>query len=290
VGTKLWKEFSKGGQRIETRLWQKVSATYWADTAYAWNADESAATRSDGGDIPWGDGGTYHIPTPDECQQCHRGRNDRILGFEQVLLGLAGATGLTLDQLAVEGRLTVPPPSKPLVIGDDGTGLAAPALAWMHVNCGTTCHNSNSSSTAWATGLFLRLDPTQLDGRSVKTFDALTTTIGVAAVSPAWKRRTRIIPHDPANSLLYQLISHRGAGVQMPPIASSVVDEADVPLVEAWIEEMPVPVPSSDGGAEHLEAGTEVHEEAGTEASRDAGVDVADAPLDADRSDVAADQ
>jgi len=279
VGTKVWKQFSKDGKRVETRLWQKMSATYWVDATYAWNADETAATRSDGGDIPWGTG-TYHIPTGDECQKCHRGRTDRILGFDQVLLGLPDATGLTLDVLAAAGRLTAPPKTTPLVIGDDGTGLAAPALAWMHVNCGTTCHNRNSNATAWSTGMFLRLDPTQLDGRSVKGFDTLTTTIGVAAVTPDWKGKTRIVAHDPAHSLLYQLISHRGTGNQMPPIATSVVDEADVPLVEAWIEQLAVPAPSTDGGA----ADREPHPEAGAAEAQaddgDASPDTTDHPLD----------
>jgi hypothetical protein len=293
IGTKVWKEFSRDGKRVETRLWQKVDATYWVDAAYAWTDDESSATRTDGGDIPWGDGGTYHIPTPDECQQCHRGRTDRLLGFEQGLLGLAGATGLTLEQLATDGRLTVPPPKTPLVIGDDGTGLAAPALAWLHVNCGTTCHNNNSSSTAWATGLFMRLDAAQLDGRSVKGFDTLTTTFGVAAVSPAFRGKTRIVAHDPAHSLLYQLISHRGTGIQMPPIATNVVDEADIPLVEAWIEQLSPP--ASDGGTDgstHTEAGAESngshdgHVEAGDDAepADDGGVDV-DTAVDAGAAD-----
>jgi hypothetical protein len=254
VGTKVWKEFSKDGKRVETRLWQKVSATFWVNATFAWNADESAATRSDGGDIPWGTG-TYHIPTNDECQKCHRGRNDHILGFEQTLLGLAGAQGMTLGRLVAEGRLTHPPASTTLVIGDDGTALAAPALAWMHVNCGTTCHNRNSNATAWSTGMFLRLDPTQLDGRSVKGFDTLTTTIGVAETSPNWPGRTRIIAHDPAHSLLYQLISHRGTGNQMPPIATSVVDEADIPLVAAWIEQL---APTAmDAGRDAVDAGAE---------------------------------
>ncbi|HVU51859.1 MAG TPA: hypothetical protein VHL80_14280, partial [Polyangia bacterium] len=265
VGTKVWKEFSKDGKRVETRLWQKVSAAYWVNATYAWNADESAATRSDGGDIPW-DGGTYHIPTNDECQKCHRGRTDHILGFDQALLGMAGAQGMTLGRLVAEGRLTSPPKTTTLVIGDDGTALAAPALAWLHVNCGTTCHNRNSNATAWSTGMFLRLDPTMLDGRSVKGFDTLTTTIGVAVTSPSWPGRTRIVPRDPARSLLYQLISHRGTGNQMPPIATSVVDEADIPLVEAWIEQLP-PTPTDDGGArdggERGDAGAEVRQPEG---------------------------
>ncbi len=247
VGTRVWKEFSRAGRRIETRLWQKTDSDYWVSATYAWNNDESAAVRSGGGDIPLGNG-TYHIPTSDECTDCHRGRSDRILGFEQVLLGIAGATGLTLERLIAEKRLSNPPKSTSLLIGDDGTGLAAPALAWLHVNCGTTCHNQNSNAKAWSTGLFLRLDPTLLDGRSVNDFDALKTTIGVTAVTPAWQGQTRILPHDPARSLLFYLITHRGTSQQMPPIASNVVDQADVPLVEAWIAEMAAPASGASGG------------------------------------------
>lgn len=248
IGTKVWKEFSRAGQRIETRLWQKTDDNYWVSATYAWNSDESAAVRSGGGDIPLGNG-TYHIPTSDECTDCHRGRSDRILGFDQVLLGLAGATGLTLDRLIAEKRLSNPPKSTALVIGDDGTNLAAPALAWLHVNCGTTCHNQNSNAKAWSTGLFLRLDATLLDGRSVNDFDPLKTTLGVPAVTPVWKGQTRITPHDPAHSLLFDLITHRGKSQQMPPIASNVVDAADVPLVEAWIAQMAAPANGGGGGS-----------------------------------------
>lgn len=247
VGTKVWKEFSDGGKRVETRLWQKVTATFWVNATYAWNDAETAAMRSAGGDIPWGTG-TYHIPTDDECLKCHRGRIDRILGFEQALLGLAGATGLTLERLVAEGRLLVPPPSSRLTLGDDGTGVAAPALVWMHVNCGTTCHNRNSDSTAWATGLFMRLEPTQLDGRAVARFDTLISTIGVPAVTTTWKGQPRIAPRDPARSLLYQLISRRGEGQQMPPFASAIVDRAAISLVEDWIARLPAgPVQNTVG-------------------------------------------
>ena len=45
------------------------------------------------------DGSTYHIPTARECDQCHQGRKDRILGFEAIGLGVAGAEGLTLEKL-----------------------------------------------------------------------------------------------------------------------------------------------------------------------------------------------
>ncbi|HVV16166.1 MAG TPA: hypothetical protein VHH90_03105 [Polyangia bacterium] len=239
VGTKVWKEFSRQGHRIETRLWYKVKARYWVDATYVWNGDESAATRSAGGDIPLGDGGTYHVPTEAECEKCHNGSQDNILGFSQALLGLAGASGLTLDVLTAQGWLTNPPESTQLTIGDDGTGAAAPALGWLHVNCGIACHNGNPNADAYAAGMLLRLNPTQLDGRPVDAFDALKTTIGIAANNPNWSGRIRIVPGSTDNSLLYQLISHRGVGMQMPPIATSLVDTNDDTLVAAWIRQMP---------------------------------------------------
>ncbi|MEO8214531.1 MAG: hypothetical protein ABI560_15120, partial [Myxococcales bacterium] len=226
VGTKVWKEFSQGGGRVETRLWQKVHAGYWVSGTYSWNADESAADLSSGGDITLADGTLYHVPTQDECQKCHRGRTDRILGFDQVLLGLPGATGLTLDVLTQQGQLTNEPTSTTLAIGDDGTGAAAPALAWLHVNCGTTCHNANSSATAYSSRMLLRLDPTLLDGRSTADFDQLTSTVGVPVQTTDWSGAVRIVAGSPEQSLLYQLISHRGSGMQMPPIATNVVDDA----------------------------------------------------------------
>jgi hypothetical protein len=274
VGTKVWKEFSRGGQRVETRIWQKVRTGYWVDATYTWNADESAGTVSGGGDIVLNDGSAYHVPTQDECEKCHRGRNEHILGFEQVLLGLPGATGLTLEALVEQGKLTVPPASTSLTLGDDGTGAAAPALGWLHVNCGTTCHNDNSNSTAYAAGMLMRLDPALLDGRAVdSTFDPVRTTIGVIVGTPNWSGQIRIVPGSTDRSLIYQLISHRGMGVQMPPIATNVVDEVDDALVATWISRMPPAAsPTPDAGAADGPASTP-DAEAGTPGLIDASTD-----------------
>jgi hypothetical protein len=241
VGTRFWKEFSHQGRRIETRLWQKVNRTFWVHATYAWNADESGAVRTPGGDIPLGDG-TYHIPTRDECEKCHRGRGEHILGFDQVSLGLPGATGLTLAELDRERLLSPPVAATTLRIGDDGTGAAAPALGWLHANCGTTCHNDNPASTAFGSKMRLRLDPRQLDGRDLSAVDARATTVGVTVNAPNWNGRVRIVPGDPVGSLLYDLITHRGTGDQMPPFASRLVDPHGTALIADWISRMSPPV------------------------------------------------
>jgi hypothetical protein len=298
VGTKFWKEFSQEGRRVETRLWQKVRPNFWVAAAYAWNADETAAMKTAGGDIPFG-AGTYHIPTQDECEKCHRGRNENILGFEAVELGLPGASGITLADLAAEGRLSSPPSATRLTIGDDGTGTAAPALGWLHANCGITCHNGNSNAVAYPSGLRFRLDPAELDGRSSAGFDALRTSVGIAVNAPNWRGQVRVVPGDPDASLLHRLIANRGPGNQMPPIASRLVDQANVAIIREWIRRLP-PLPARDAGVGVPDAGVDAgadaaavdaaaEPDAGVDAAVDAGgIDVPPPELDASAPDAAA--
>jgi hypothetical protein len=254
VGTKVFKEFRVEGKRVETRMFQKTTGAagaYWVYATYAWNADDSAATINFGGTVPIGDSATWNIPTNDDCDECHRGRQDRILGFEQVGLGLAGAQGLTLAELVEQGLVTPAPASVSLTIGDDGTGLDALALGWIHVNCGVTCHNSNPSAAGNGAGMLLRLDPSQLDGTPPDpgTWDVLRTTIGVPCVSGSLNGQPRIRPRDANHSELYELIDERGV-LQMPPIASLVIDTPDVAVVASWIQSMVVDAGAvGDGGA-----------------------------------------
>lgn len=253
VGTKLFKQFTYEGKRVETRMFQKLSQNFWVHATYAWNADDSAAPISYGATVTGGsDGGTWVIPTSDNCDSCHRGRSDRILGFEQVSLGLAGATGLTLLKLVVEDLLTPAPSLVNLRVGDDGTGLAAPALSWLHVNCGVSCHNANENSLGYGSKMDLRLDPTLLDGApSTSAWGPIKTTRGVACVSGSVQGQPRILPGVDSASAVVQLITQRGV-LQMPPIASRVVDMADVASLVSWIRAMPK---SGDAGAGAADAG-----------------------------------
>ena len=239
VGTKLFKEFSWNGRRVETRIFWKSNEAEWLKTTYHWNDDESDAERFAGGEVDVA-GHTYYIPSAKECEQCHKGRVDRALGFELILLGLPGAEGLTLSELVARNLVTKDPQAA-LEIGDDGTGKAAPALAWLHVNCGISCHNSVSSAEGYASTLRLRLPYDTLDGRASGEFDAIESTVGVAAYTPRWGGMTRVVPGSPEGSLLYKLANTRDRAMrnQMPPIAARVVDTDGMKLVEAWIRSLP---------------------------------------------------
>jgi hypothetical protein len=281
VGTKSWKEFTHNGRRVETRLWQKVQNGFWVKATYAWNADETAAISSVGGDVTLPDGAVYHIPTADECQQCHRGRTDRLLGFEHVSLGLPGATGVTLQELVAKNLLTHPPAVTTLTVGDDGTGAAAAPLKWLHINCGTTCHNANSNAVAYSAGMILRLDPYKLDGRSALELETMKTTIGVPGKSITWNGRPRIVAGDAAGSLLYQLITSRGIANQMPPIATRITDQVNDALVAEWINKIPG-APKPDAGAPdvpvEMDAGTNDAAPVDAGATEDAASSEADGP------------
>jgi hypothetical protein len=244
LGTKLFKEFRVDGKRVETRLFYKTATNVWSYGTYAWNADDSYAIINYGGPVPVGDAGvTWTIPSNEDCDECHRGRQDHILGFEQVGLGLPGAQGLTLAQLVAQGLVTPAPSSVSLTIGDDGTGLDSLAYGWLHVNCGVTCHNSNPAAVGYGAGMLLRLHPDELDGGAPNaTWDIVKTTIDVPCVSGI-STGDRIVPGAPQDSVLYQLIDERGQQ-QMPPIGTNLVDVPDVAVIHAWIAALG----SGDGG------------------------------------------
>jgi hypothetical protein len=242
LGTKLWKEFKADGRRVETRIFEKTREDRWSRATYEWNDDETAAMRSDGRDRPDVEinGAVYHVPTGSECDQCHKGRKERILGFEMISLAQSGATGMTMERLIDEDLISPVPEREELEIGDDGTGLAKKALGWMHINCGVSCHNDNQVSEAYSSGLRLKLDPAQLDGRSSANFEILRTTVGVPAKTLRWNNAQRIVAGSPEDSLLYQLASVRrpGKNNQMPPIASRVVPREEVEVLADWIRAM----------------------------------------------------
>lgn len=247
IGTKFWKEFTRDGQRKETRFFKKQSDGTWLRVSYVWNADESAATATpNGAALPLEDGATYLVPSQSQCDQCHNGRAEHIMGFEEVSLGSSGAAGVTLATLASEGLLSPAPTRTSLTIADDGSGDVMHTLGWLHINCGVPCHNSGAAAGGSGVDMRLRLDATELDGRSARGMDPVVTTVGVPTSTGLWGALNLIQPGDPDDSLLVYLVSTRALGRQMPPLASTEVDLPDVAILRDWITKM---APALDGGA-----------------------------------------
>ena len=237
-GTKLWKEFSLGGKKIETRFIEKKSDGTWFRTVYAWNADETEASEVTTG-ITNVNGTGYDIPAQGECATCHEGEPDGVLGFEAVGLSIPGATGLTLAELVKLGLVTNAP-SAPIVI--PGTPVESAAIAWLHANCGNSCHNTSPDAWASYTGLVMRLSVGQM--QSVGATSTYQTAVNVVSGFQPIPGESfdRIAPGNPALSAILYRASRRDTpqdpSVQMPPIGTNIVDTEGVALVQAWIAGM----------------------------------------------------
>jgi hypothetical protein len=235
TGTKLWKEFRLAGRRVETRFLEKTDARTWFRTTYAWSDDEARATELTSG-AENVRGTTYGIPTQAECTTCHKGRKDGVMGFEAIALSTPAASGMTLQELVSE-ELVTNPPARSLDIPGNATERAA--LGWLHMNCGVACHNPSPASEAGWTGLHMRLGAGAL--ASVQATDTWTTAVGAVAGFQPIKNQLfyRIAPGDVARSLIPFRDGNRSdPAIQMPPIATRLVDQDGLALVKAWIVSM----------------------------------------------------
>lgn len=261
VGTRIWKEFSlvlpDGGAptRIETRLLWKQAPGTWYRTTYRWSADgQTSATELRSGETNVA-GTTYEVPSSFECDECHNGRPDGVLGFEAVALSAASATGLTMAQLVAQNLVTTPPPLDGGSFTVPGDPTAQAALGWLHMNCGVACHN-DTGGLASNSGFLTRLEVASLG--SVQATDTYTTGWNVPTQAfqiPDAGTTYRFHACDLASSGAYYRADNRQGvngipqGVQMPPLVSHSVDEADMATLAAWIDEGCGDVGATDSGS-----------------------------------------
>ncbi len=246
VGTKVFKEFSlplgdaSTETRIETRMLWKQGPGSWYRTTYLWTSDGvSDATELTTGELDAGGTG-YEVPNQDACNQCHNGRMDGVLGFEAVALSSPGASGLTIQTLVAQGLLTTPPTAALTV---PGNATESAALGYLHMNCGTSCHNRGNGQ-AEPTSFFMRLDVAGL--ASVQATDTYTTGWNQPTqnfIIPDAATTDRLSACSAPSSCVYYRASHRTGldgvpfGVQMPPIDTHKLDDAGLGAIAAWINQ-----------------------------------------------------
>lgn len=231
VGTRIWKEFSREGVAIETRLLLRTGAgdADWSAVAYVWNAEGTDAVATPTGFIDAG-GTTHNVPGAGECAGCHGGRASFVLGVSAVQLSFDNSTPGEVDlaDLAALGLLSDPPPN-PIVVPGNETERAA--LGYLHANCGH-CHNQARPGVDVAPCM----DPNNVldfwltidDLSSPEETRTYLTAIGFI-----------IEPGDPDASGLINHVSTRAVFERMPPLGSEIVDDDAVALLRRWIEEMP---------------------------------------------------
>lgn len=257
VGTKVWKEFKVGGVLIETRLLWKRSDIAWDIGTYIWDSTGTTATlNSNPKGMVLSSG--YEIPTAKDCDRCHQGASDKILGVEAVALALPQAKGATLAVLAEKGLLSDPPSTRTIQLPEDSTGKAAEALGYLHANCGMPCHSTRGLGEE--THLVLRLQASEFwpdgswnadagTGHDPASFplpatmtDAYKAMIKqrptTGAVAQAFPGAYRVTPGAHDQSLVW-MISHIRGKYQMPPLVSHLVDDEGMQKLADWIDALP---------------------------------------------------
>jgi hypothetical protein len=229
VGTQLWKEFRVGNaQVLETRLIERVGVADYRFGAYIWNAGQTEAVYTTGGQANV-IGTDHDVPSASDCVSCHRGEKGRILGFSAIQLdpALFSQVSFTVQPRPAGYRPTWDAP-----------------LGYLHANCGN-CHTLNGSADG-ITQFRLRIAVSEVDGAEEDTF-LWSNMVGMPTdIFPpgsktcnagVWKR---IAPNDLDCSAVYARMMARGpGGVQMPPIASKHPDTVMVDALAAWIGDLP---------------------------------------------------
>ncbi|HEX6720230.1 MAG TPA: hypothetical protein VF107_01610 [Burkholderiaceae bacterium] len=237
-GTRLWKEFSHAGRRIETRTIERLRDGSWRYATYLWRDDgRDALLAPASGVSAWpvaqAPGGRYTVPSRTDCTGCHDGAASPVLGFSALQQSPA------LGELVALGMLRDLPPAllneAPRIAARTATELTA--LGYLHANCGH-CHNRSGAGVP--VRLTLAQSAIDPEGSRAATM-ASAVGAGGRFRTPAWPDATHLIePGAPARSTLALRMGSRDPRLQMPPLGSHVADDAGLRLIERWIEDLSV--------------------------------------------------
>ena len=200
-GTVLWKEFSLGGQKIETRKLEKVGTgagpASWNTAVYLWLEDQSDAEN-------------YIAGVSDENDIKYALANLNSYDFKAT----NRPDAFDILNLSNNDWLTDPPAVLDEIKGSD---VDKQAMGYLHVNCGT-CHSPLGSP-----GIF-----------NLKHSSTSTTRDDEIAYLGAVGVNNYIVPQDPATSV----ISIRIGNGSMPTGGITIPDTEGQALIDAWINSL----------------------------------------------------
>jgi uncharacterized repeat protein (TIGR03806 family) len=236
-------------RRIETRLLTKPQKE-WIGYSYVWNDEQTDATLVDRAGLDrvyevrdaQQPGGvrkqTWHYPSRAECMVCHSRAANFVLGLSTLQMNKVHQYGAVADnQLRTLEHIGVfkdKLPKRPEEFGrlvdpsDARADLDARARSYLHANC-AQCHVEAGGGNAMidlafkaAPGKMRLIDVRPLhDGYGLQ--DARLVAAG-----------------DPDRSVLLHRMGLRGRG-QMPPLATSRVDEEAMRLLREWVRQVKPP-------------------------------------------------
>lgn len=236
-GTVLMKTFRLGTRLVETRLFMRHTDGDWAGYTYEWNAAGTDAARVIGGKTATVAGQAWVFPGEAQCLACHTAAAGRSLGLELAQLNGSmtyPATGRTANQVVTLNAIgmfspavATAPSTMPALPDPHGmTGsLDARARAYLHTNC-AQCHRPGGGT------------PTDLDLRQTTPLPATNACDRAPQAGDLGIVNARIVaPGDAARSVLVARASRRDT-LGMPPLASTIVDDAGVALLASWVDSL----------------------------------------------------
>jgi glucose/arabinose dehydrogenase/mono/diheme cytochrome c family protein len=232
-------------RRLETRFIVKNSGGVYGVT-YRWDDSMTNATLvpeegmdenfviDDGGGITRTQ--VWHYPSRSECLACHTGAGGYALGFNTAQMNHdADFNGIVTNQIAAlnqAGYFSAAIPAiatLPALISatNDSVSLEKRVRSYLAANC-VQCHQPAGGAQAlW-------------DARySTPTLQA--GIVNGALINNGGDTNNRVLkPLSLEHSMMLTRISTRGPG-QMPPLATSVLDEQDITLLSTFITNRPSP-------------------------------------------------
>jgi hypothetical protein len=251
IGTQFWKEFTRGGVKIETRYIVKLAdeatpppAVAWFYISYQWNMTGDATVTASPSGVMNVNGTTADIPSKQNCKQCHESlkgvdmNRGRILGFGAVQLDFDGE--YDLEDLIAGNLLTAPPTTgaSHARFALPGTQTDIDAYGYLHANCGH-CHNPTSPTFLGVTQMVLRYDLGHID--TVANLPQFMTTVNATDAVPYTENSISytkvVIPHDLVNSTMIGRMNST-TSKHMPQLGSEVVDPDGQTKLDAWINSL----------------------------------------------------
>jgi cytochrome c553 len=237
-GTKLWKEFSVGSVRVETRFYAKLGPTEadWYAIAFVWNAAQTQAVAAPSGQAN-ANGTTHDVPSQAVCRECHERTVGRVLGFSALQLDVSSPGQLDLASLVQAGQLSNSPagsasPFFPLP--PDAQPRDTAAIGYLHANCGH-CHHEGNDVFMIVPRIFL-LDVNRLASLA-QTWTYITTIDQTPSI--AIPNGTYVVdPGNTAQSELFIRFTSTDSSIHMPPVATETIDPTGRQILSNWISGM----------------------------------------------------
>ena len=227
---------SKSARRLETQILQRHNDE-WRPYNYVWNVEQTDAllapkeghnrifeikdSASPGGTRNQ----TWRHASRAECTQCHNNRSANLLAFNPPQLDCNGQ----IEKMHIWDWFAKPLPKKqPKIVDpyDTDSLLHTRARTYLQLNC-AHCHRRGGGGTSVFEARI------ELDLASTKMLNHLPTQgdLGI-------KDAMIVQGSDPYRSTLYNRMARLGPG-RMPRLGSTVVDEAGLALMRAWIQTLP---------------------------------------------------